>query len=706
MLAEHLNDDIYYHDLSEYQFMPETEEILQKTLGKDWNICRDRIYLFCLPRQSEMLHEGWKIHVSSSLHCEEQVLARTIEILAEEKCPFKVIGDSRLHELTLQKDYSRQESGKYITIYPFSLKQFERILSHLYRNLKGCTGQFILSDRRYKDSPCIYYRYGSFTDNFTLTPQGRHISWLRNTEGQMVRDARTIPFSLPEGIPDWNKTKKCHTRSRLMKKYKIFLCLHMSNAGGVYLAESLPHGTVVIKEARANLVEMKENPQINAAALLKNEFEVLQKVKKEKLAPEPYELLDDWENRYLVEEYLEGRTLYQFSAENNPLYHGSPDQKDFVEYYTRVNQILSQIARGIDYFAQNGCQANDLEPDNIMIMKKGQVKFLDLESYGMTDLCMGKTRLISGMPKENAMFLNLMCFLLFAHEKLLWYDPDILHRIVSYIENSMGLELGYHIIIQQLMDGKATLKDASAYFASLTVRTKEKETQEPFDVDQITTAIRNKAMVNIQSLPMNPKAEFKYEYAYGLAGIAECTLDNKVLCQEYMLNEEKIPAGLFNGKLGLVWYLLENQQMEKAGEILVSLKHSPLFTNNYSLGFGIAGYLLCCEKYLFTMQDEEIEDIALEICSLIIRKRKENQNFFAGEDKVPYGFAEGACGIALPLLYAYILFHNKACIDTGRQLLKDEMKHLEKLRNSKGLYLPWASDDERKVPISFMEPAA
>lgn len=53
-------------------------------------------------------------------------------------------------------------SGKFITIYPESLSSFKEIITQLY-SLKAFQlkkGITISSDRRYKDSNILFYRYG------------------------------------------------------------------------------------------------------------------------------------------------------------------------------------------------------------------------------------------------------------------------------------------------------------------------------------------------------------------------------------------------------------------------------------------------------------------------------------------------------------------------------------------------------------------
>ena len=135
---------------------------VKKLVPNYWN-CRELEFYSVFVLKEEMQSQGWKIHISSSLAEAYIVFSNVIPVLVNEQVPFKIIKSEKLHEISLQKGFPREESAKLITIYPFSNNQAISLLKHLDLVLKDVDGQNILSDKRYNNNSNLYYRYGSFT---------------------------------------------------------------------------------------------------------------------------------------------------------------------------------------------------------------------------------------------------------------------------------------------------------------------------------------------------------------------------------------------------------------------------------------------------------------------------------------------------------------------------------------------------------------
>ena len=102
---------------------------------------------------------------------------------------------SSLHKLfySLGSDGDPTFSGKFITIYPATFNLFKTYIDMLYniQELKTDSSIFVMTDRRYKDSNNIFYRYGAISrkDGYIVSPKGNKI-----------RDSRKIGYQLPSFI--------------------------------------------------------------------------------------------------------------------------------------------------------------------------------------------------------------------------------------------------------------------------------------------------------------------------------------------------------------------------------------------------------------------------------------------------------------------------------------------------------------------------
>jgi len=115
------------------------------------------------------------------------------------------------------------------------------------------------------------------------------------------------------------------------------------------------------------LVLKKLNNLLNKKAFIANEINVGKKLKKSSIS----KLIHNWvegEYTYLLFEYVDGKDLYDFLAENcfDPL----PEKQ--------ARDIIKQIAKTLKYIHKAGFVHGDLKLENIMIEKKSlKVKLID-----------------------------------------------------------------------------------------------------------------------------------------------------------------------------------------------------------------------------------------------------------------------------------------------------------------------------------------
>jgi len=101
----------------------------------------------------------WKIHISATYRNHIEILRIVSQYAISKEINFKFCSNIDQFISINSKTMSRASSGKFIVLYPLE-QEFEETLEDLYNLLKKYDGPYILSDRPYKDSKTVYYRYG------------------------------------------------------------------------------------------------------------------------------------------------------------------------------------------------------------------------------------------------------------------------------------------------------------------------------------------------------------------------------------------------------------------------------------------------------------------------------------------------------------------------------------------------------------------
>lgn len=699
MIENYLFDDITYKSINEYAFNTDYLTIVEALLDSNWNTSRDRIYYF-FSKNPLLIKEGWKIHISASLFNSKEILKICIPILNNSNCSFKIIGDSYIHQLSKQKFYPRSESGKFITIYPDTRNDFVDLLASLYAPLKDYEGQFILTDKPYLDSKCIYYRYGSFINQFKRDSFDKKIPIFYNIEGKSIEDSRQIPYH-PIVDDSFLENNAHHEQSILLSKYKVEKCLHMSNSGGVYLGHSLNQKRVVIKEGRSLLSENLFIKGIDARTIIVNEFDNLKQIQNLGISPKPIECFDDCDNTYLIEEFIPGTTLSAFMKENNPIYHGSPSQEDFIRYYTVCNKILISIISNLKKLNDEHIYYSDVNAENIIInCEDYSAKFIDFEFSESKKIIISKSKQINGIPLINNNILSILCYLLMGHENMLSFDTTIFIRTLARIENQYSFSTTYEKIYELLLKKLVSINKI-IYLLSKPIQNKHVTSNESF-INLKSILDSHICKFNHNSIiPRNPIADFPYEYAYGILGIPGFENNLEQIEQNFNNSKGNIPIGLINGWCGLIWKYIEVGKYNKASDFILKINKSKLFINHYSLGYGLAGYLMCCIALNIKQPTSIIMDIQQECVDYLCAKYDENKYFYNNNKSIPFGWGKGATGISLSLFYMYLFTKKEKYLSYAISLINDELSHIKHLKNSNGLYLPFASNDLRCSPYFF-----
>lgn len=238
-------------------------------VSSDWTFRRNGTWLGCNPPEKEdkpLPTQGWKIHVTSSVNNAKLMLKAVVPVLVKDETSFKFALDKQILNIMNGKGYGRQAAGKFITIYPHDDEHFKKLIEKVHQVTKDFEGLYILSDRRYKDSKVVFYRYGGILPLSRLDITGRRVSKIVSPDGKEVEDVRQPYFHVPdwtrdplEDIPkktdkideeseDTDETKVNLNTSEVVAPKEIVLkdgryivksALGYSNSGGVSLVKTL-----------------------------------------------------------------------------------------------------------------------------------------------------------------------------------------------------------------------------------------------------------------------------------------------------------------------------------------------------------------------------------------------------------------------------------------------------------------------------------
>lgn len=162
--------------------------------------------------------------------------------------------------------------------------------------------------------------------------------------------------------------------------YRIEKALHFSNGGGVYTGTDTRDGRkVVLKEGRPHAGLAADGA--DAIARLEREKYALEQVAGTGVVPEVRDWFTLGDHRFLVMDFLEGRTLNSFFAERHPLLTPDPDADAVADYTAWAVRIHGAVERAVQAVHARGIVFNDLHVFNIMVgPDEESVSLLDFEA--------------------------------------------------------------------------------------------------------------------------------------------------------------------------------------------------------------------------------------------------------------------------------------------------------------------------------------
>jgi serine/threonine protein kinase len=719
-------DPKFYDTLERY--IPDEGDFLaliRRMLPDSWQIVRNgAVWFQVIPKGIQLPKQGWKIHISGTVKNAKDILESVVPILLKGEVSFKFAVDRWMLMLINSKNWYRGGSGKFITIYPENEEKFKDLIEELYKATVGFEGPYILSDRRYKDSKVIYYRYGGILPYSEIDVTGRVNSYLISPDGEIIPDVRYPYFKLPQWVKDPFGIYESRFEGEVTLcegRYVVKSALSFSNSGGVYLAEDRESGRrVVIKEARP-YVGLRETGE-DAVSLLKKEFRLLRKLSGSGVVPEAIDFFMDWEHFFLVEEYIEGISLRELSVKYNPILFHRPRGKDVEIFLSSFKKIFKSLVDALDILHKNGIVFGDLSPNNLILLVGDDdlpmgVKIIDFEGayeIGVDDFSLLYTpgfaipsQILSGdlnFERDYYALGAIMLYYLMPINAILGVKPEAKKDFTDSICEDLGYPIELKEMILGLMrdepENRFSLNAVRENLVSLSVSPLYNPEFRVVDDLKIYAEIKDRVFEYIKSQVSYERLDRLFpsdvelfttnplNLAYGASGVAYSIkkatgdLPNEII--DWILSripkDEQLvaeyPPGLYVGISGVAWALLEIGLKDVAVNLFSSTFDHPLLYKCFDLFYGISGWGMSCLKFFLVLGDELYLDKAISAGEHLLNKFNSDEHgyFWEGFDgNVYYGLAHGSSGIALFLLYLYLATGDERYLTAGVKALEFDL---------------------------------
>ncbi|WP_242886042.1 class III lanthionine synthetase LanKC [Actinomadura litoris] len=356
-------------------------EIGSRPLPEGWERMPGDEWTVYVPPEQKAPLQGWKVHVTGCAESADKALAASFDYCVENGIEFKHLHGPGTLRMRNAKYAPRGASGKLVTIYPSDEAELEAVLETLGERLAGLPGPYILSDLRIGDGP-LYVRYGGFAHRRCLDERGELVAALENGEGVLVPDRRNPVFSVPE----WVTLPRClepHLAARgatttTNLPYRIEKALHFSNGGGVYQGIDTRTGEkVVLKEARPYAGLAADGA--DAVERLDRERRILELLDGVEGIPAARDSFTLGEHHFLVQEFIEGRTLNTFFAERHPMLDPEPEPGKVAAYTAWALRVHEGVERVVRAIHERGIAFNDLHMFNVMVRPDDTIALIDFE---------------------------------------------------------------------------------------------------------------------------------------------------------------------------------------------------------------------------------------------------------------------------------------------------------------------------------------
>lgn len=325
---------------------------------------------FNFNKSKKSKRQGFKIHISATTENYQKILNIVYLFCKKRNISFKYISNTQELIKNLSGNIPSWNAGKFITIYPQS-NEFEKNITELYElsSLKHMKGIFILSDRRFKDSNVIFYRYG------IIKSENQNI--YDNNGKYLYTDRQQLGYKLPSFVKEpfpINKDSKSKHSKYIFKTIFPLSVIHSKAASSVYLVKLKDNKKVyILKNARLNFSDGEET-QIDR---LKKEEDTLNKLSTFSFFPQIIDSFSENENYFLLETKKPGVTVDDYRAEEVDKFISN---RTILPRTENAFKIIKDMCFKLHVLHKNDIFLGDVSANNVLIDKiNNKISFVDVE---------------------------------------------------------------------------------------------------------------------------------------------------------------------------------------------------------------------------------------------------------------------------------------------------------------------------------------
>lgn len=697
---------IHYENVERYEPGDDYLAICRERLGAGWKFRHKGFWSSCTPEGWAGPEHGWKIHVSATPENASEVLDIVASRMAERPVAFKFCSDPRMLRLSMSKGWSRVQTGKFITLYPRDVDEFKRVIEDLHQATTHLSGPHILTDRPYRKSRVVFYRYGAHAPRYRIDPYGRPQPGMMFSDGRWHEDVRGPAFRVPPGITDpfaarpAGQPESATPSSVLLHdRYRIRGALKFNATGGIYYGEDTRTGEeVIVREVRGMLGHLESEMPDDPAHILHREARILQKLSGTGLVPRFVDIFKEWNHWFLVTERIDAVSLWGHSME----FYFSSDDQSVGFGLDKILATIEVLARGLQTVHAHGVVLRDLTKNNVLFTREDRsIKFIDLEfAYeldsaekwirGWTPGYASAEQLASERPRPEddcyalgVLILDMLTFCASGLElgranileklRLVLGDLGLPGELCDIVEGLIERDVTRRWSIEQALAALARI-DLSAYGSAMFLPREdllEVAAPHPGLQDRIQQTLGGLQCYLDATMDLDrrdrlwPGAPEQFvtnpvSIQYGASGVSWFLLrtrghvDPRALDWiERQSTELPCPPGLYSGLAGSALLLLEAGRADAAKRIIERAAGHELIDEYPGLYFGTAGWGLANLHFWRHTGETGYLERAVETGNRMLTRAVESEHglHWRTGEAVYLGLGDGQCGVALFLTY-------------------------------------------------------
>ena len=697
-------------------------EVVRPLLPAGWTLGENQgVWRQVHPPEDRTPVVGFKIHLSARPESARTLLETLVPLLVREGVAFKFLVDEAMLDLNNSSLLAGGSCGKFVTVYPTSPEQFARLMNRLHEATRDLEGPYILSDKRFKDSKVLFYRYGAFRSHASINLYGEQELFFLDAQGRRVPDLRLPYFVLPEGVEDPFPDTDDGTGEPLLNgRYQALSVLGSSSKGGVYRCLDLrTHQEVVVKEARPLINKSRHSPE-DAVSCLANEQRILTLLEGSGVAPRVLDSFQEWEHHFLVMELAPGEPLSDLLTQEhfNLVIQTAPGREDLRRYCERFLHIARRLIAGVRAIHERGVVIQDLAPQNILYdPERGTVTFIDFESAwsergGVTSPVIPMRTLGFGargsegsgpptLAEDDHALSCILGELLYPISRFFALAPGHRRSLLKHVAEEKGVpEVFLRLIFateEQPEQLDALLEEAQRSLEAISDPPLLKPQREESSLRPLLGRIADyiEAESRQAKHPLDLPTDYRryvtndLSVAYGASGIAlflkrargelPPAFLEALVSRAAMIDNLHYPPGLYVGASGVAWTLLELGRREEAEALLATVADSPLLGESADLFYGAAGWGLTNLFFFDRLRDERYLRRAREAFQSIqprLHKAERGYGYVNGDDTY-CGLAHGSSGIGYFCLKLFQATGQAEHLECARALLDFELSRAE-----------------------------